>query len=174
MIQKNWQELIKPTKLEIQVGDDPKRFATVIAEPLERGYGQTLGNSLRRILLSSLQGAAVTALQIDGVLHEFSSIPGVREDVTDIVLNVKDIAIKMGAEGPKRLVLKKHGPGVVTAGDIQTTGDVQVLNPNVVICTLDDGADIRIELRRGPIAISVSWPCAAASACAAWMRELLR
>ena len=145
MIQKNWQELIKPTKLEIQVGDDPKRFATVIAEPLERGYGQTLGNSLRRILLSSLQGAAVTALQIDGVLHEFSSIPGVREDVTDIVLNVKDIAIKMGAEGPKRLVLKKHGPGVVTAGDIQTTGDVQVLNPNVVICTLDDGADIRIE-----------------------------
>ena len=145
MIQKNWQELIKPTKLEIQVGDDPKRFATVIAEPLERGYGQTLGNSLRRILLSSLQGAAVTALQIDGVLHEFSSIPGVREDVTDIVLNVKDNAIKMGAEGPKRLVLKKHGPGVVTAGDIQTTGDVQVLNPNVVICTLDDGADIRIE-----------------------------
>ncbi len=145
VIQKNWQELIKPTKLEIQVGDDPKRFATVIAEPLERGYGQTLGNSLRRILLSSLQGAAVTALQIDGVLHEFSSIPGVREDVTDIVLNVKDIAIKMGAEGPKRLVLKKHGPGVVTAGDIQTTGDVQVLNPNVVICTLDDGADIRIE-----------------------------
>ena len=145
MIQKNWQELIKPTKLEIQVGDDPKRFATVIAEPLERGYGQTLGNSLRRILLSSLQGAAVTALQIDGVLHEFSSIPGVRKDVTDIVLNVKDIAIKMGAEGPKRLVLKKHGPGVVTAGDIQTTGDVQVLNPNVVICTLDDGADIRIE-----------------------------
>ena len=87
MIQKNWQELIKPTKLEFILGDDPKRFATVIAEPLERGYGQTLGNSLRRILLSSLQGAAVTALQVDGVLHEFSSIPGVREDVTDIVLN---------------------------------------------------------------------------------------
>ena len=145
VIQKNWQELIKPTKLEFILGDDPKRFATVVAEPLERGYGQTLGNSLRRILLSSLQGAAVTALQVDGVLHEFSSIPGVREDVTDIVLNVKDIAIKMQGEGPKRLVLKKHGPGTVTAGDIATTGDVQVLNPEVVICTLDDGADIRIE-----------------------------
>lgn len=145
VIQKNWQELIKPEKLEVALGSDPKRFATVVAEPLERGFGQTLGNSLRRILLSSLQGAAVTSVHIDGVLHEFSSIPGVREDVTDIVLNIKDIAIKMAGDGPKRMVVKKQGPGVVTAGDIQTVGDVQVLNPELVLCTLDDGAEIRME-----------------------------
>ncbi len=145
MIQKNWQELIKPNKLEVTGGDDPKRFATVIAQPLERGFGLTLGNALRRILLSSLQGAAITSVHIDGVLHEFSSIPGVREDVTDIVLNIKDIAIKMQGEGPKRMVLKKQGPGKVLAGDIAMVGDVQVLNPNLVICTLDEGAEMRME-----------------------------
>ena len=145
VIQKNWQELIRPNKLEISLGDDPKRMATVVAEPLERGFGLTLGNALRRVLLSSLQGAAITSVHIDGVLHEFSSIPGVREDVTDIVLNIKDIAIKMQADGPKRMVLKKQGPGAVTAGDIQLTGDIQVLNPGLVICTLDEGAEIRME-----------------------------
>ena len=145
MIQKNWQELIKPKKLEVHPGEDPRRMATVVAEPLERGFGQTLGNSLRRVLLSSLQGAAITSIHIDGVLHEFSSIPGVREDVVDIVLNVKDVAVKMQGEGVKRLVLKKRGPGIVTAGDIQTTGDIQILNPNHALCTLDEGADIRIE-----------------------------
>ena len=145
MIQKNWQELIKPTKLEVALGDDSKRFATVVAEPLERGFGLTLGNALRRILLSSLQGAAISSVHIDGVLHEFSSIPGVREDVTDIVLNIKDISIKMQSDGPKRMILKKQGPGAVTAGDITLTGDVQVLNPELVICTLDDGAEIRME-----------------------------
>src|SRR5437764_1179363 len=97
-IQKNWQELIRPSKLQVSAGADPKREATVIAEPLERGFGVTLGNALRRILLSSLQGAAVQSVHIDGVLHEFSSIPGVREDVTDIVLNIKDIAITMQVE----------------------------------------------------------------------------
>ncbi len=145
MIQKNWQELIRPNKLEIIPGDDPRRTATVVAEPLERGFGQTLGNSLRRVLLSSLQGAAITAVQIDGVLHEFSSIPGVREDVTDIVLNIKDIWVKMQGDGPKRMVLKKSGPGAVLAGDIATVGDVQILNPNLVICNLDEGAEIRME-----------------------------
>ncbi len=145
MIQKNWQELIRPNKLEVTSGDDARRFATVVAEPLERGFGLTLGNALRRVLLSSLQGAAITSVQIDGVLHEFSSIPGVREDVTDIVLNIKDIAIKMQGEGPKRMVLKKQGPGAVTAGDISTVGDVQVLNPGLVICNLDEGAEIRME-----------------------------
>jgi DNA-directed RNA polymerase subunit alpha len=144
-IQKNWQELIKPTKLEVKPGDNPRFVATVIAEPLERGYGLTLGNALRRILLSSLQGAAVTAVQIDGVLHEFSSIPGVREDVTDLVLNIKEIAISMHGEGPKRMVVRKQGPGLVTAGDIQTVGDVEVLNPDLVLCTLDEGAEIRME-----------------------------
>ena len=145
MIQKNWQELIKPNKLEIALGDDSKRMATVVAEPLERGFGVTLGNALRRVLLSSLQGAAITSVHIDGVLHEFSSIPGVREDVTDIVLNVKDIAIRMQGDGPKRMTLRKQGPGQVTAGDIGATGDTQVLNPDLVICTLDEGAEIRME-----------------------------
>ena len=144
-IQKNWQELIRPNKLQVAAGADPKREATVVAEPLERGFGVTLGNALRRILLSSLQGAAVQSVHIDGVLHEFSSIPGVREDVTDIVLNIKDIAIKMQGDGPKRMVVKKQGPGAVTAGDIQTVGDIVVLNPDLVLCTLDEGAEIRME-----------------------------
>src|SRR5260221_9762863 len=145
VIQKNWKELIKPNKLEIAAGPDSKRFATVVAEPLERGFGLTLGNALRRVLLSSLQGAAGKAVQIDGVLHEFSSIAGVREDVTDIVLNIKEIAIRMHGEGPKRMVVRKQGPGVVKAGDIQTVSDIEILNPELVICTLDEGAEIRME-----------------------------
>src|SRR5262250_1386480 len=126
MFQKNWQELIKPQRLKIEAGHDAGKSATIVAEPLERGFGLTLGNALRRVLLSSLQGAAVTSIQIEGVLHEFSSIAGVREDVTDIVLNIKEIAIAMHSEGPKRLVLRKEGPGVVKAGDIQATGDIQI------------------------------------------------
>ena len=144
-IQKNWQELIRPSKLQVSAGADTRRVATVVAEPLERGFGVTLGNALRRILLSSLQGAAVQSVHIDGVLHEFSSIAGVREDVTDIVLNIKDIAIKMQGDGPKRMVVKKQGPGTVTANDIQTVGDIIVLNPDLVLCTLDEGAEIRME-----------------------------
>jgi DNA-directed RNA polymerase subunit alpha len=145
VIQKNWQDLIKPNKLEVSAAGDGARSAVMVAAPLERGFGLTLGNALRRILLSSLQGAAVTSVHIDGVLHEFSSIPGVREDVTDIVLNIKDIAIKMQGEGPKRMVLRKQGPGQVLAGDIQVVGDVQILNPNLVLCTLDEAAEIRME-----------------------------
>ena len=145
VIQKNWQELIRPNKLQVQPGSDPQAAATLVAEPLERGFGLTLGNALRRILLSSLQGAAVQSVHIDGVLHEFSSIAGVREDVTDIVLNIKDIAIKMQGDGPKRMVVKKTGPGTVMAGDIQTVGDIVVLNPDLVLCTLDEGAEIRME-----------------------------
>jgi DNA-directed RNA polymerase subunit alpha len=142
---KNWQELIKPEKLQVTTGTDAKRSATMVAEPLERGFGLTLGNALRRVLLSSLQGAAVKSVHIDGVLHEFSSIPGVREDVTDMVLNIKDIAVKMLGEGPKRMVVKKSGPGQVTAGDIATVGDIQILNPDLVLCTLDEDAEIRME-----------------------------
>jgi DNA-directed RNA polymerase subunit alpha len=146
VIQKNWQDLTKPNKLDVHVGSDRRRVATMVAAPLERGFGLTLGNALRRVLLSSLQGAAVTSVQIDGVLHEFSSIAGVREDVTDIVLNIKEIAVKMEGDGPKRMTLRKTGPGQVKAGDIQTVGDIEILNPEHVICTLDDGADIRMEL----------------------------
>ncbi|WP_455478245.1 DNA-directed RNA polymerase subunit alpha [Bartonella sp. B10] len=144
MIQKNWQELIKPNKIEFYAHDNPN-VLSVVAEPLERGFGLTLGNALRRVLLSSLRGAAVTAVQIDGVLHEFSSIPGVREDVTDIILNIKEIALRMEEEGPKRIVVYKEGPGVMTAGDISTVGDMEILNPEHVICTLDEGAEIRME-----------------------------
>ena len=146
MIQKNWTELIKPTKLQVTPGAEPQRIATVVAEPLERGFGLTLGNALRRVLLSSLQGAAVTAIQIEGVLHEFSSIQGVREDVTDIVLNVKQISLRMHAEGPKRVSLRKQGPGEVKAGDIQVSGDIEVLNPDLVLCTLDEKVEFRMEL----------------------------
>ena len=146
MISKNWQDLIKArtsSKSRSETIRSARRPS--IAEPLERGFGMTLGNALRRVLLSSLQGAAVTAVQIDGVLHEFSSIPGVREDVTDIVLNIKAIAVKMQGEGPKRMTLRKTGPGTVTAGDINTIGDVSILNPDLVLCTLDEGSEIRME-----------------------------
>ena len=146
MIERNWRSLIRPEKLGVELGSDPERNATIVAEPLERGFGMTLGNALRRVLLSSLQGAAVTALRIDGVLHEFSSIQGVREDVTDIVLNVKQLAIRMQGEGPKRLQLTATGPGEVTASQIQTTGDIEIANPDLVICSLDDGAKLSMEL----------------------------
>ena len=145
VIQKNWQELIKPTKLEIIPGHDSDRHATIVAEPLERGFGLTLGNGLRRVLLSSLQGAAVTAVHIDGVLHEFSSIPGVREDVTDIMLNVKLLSLRMHVEGPKRLVLHAKGPGEVTAAQIQETADIEIMNPDLPLMTLDEGAEVRME-----------------------------
>ena len=143
---KNWQELKKPNALEKKPGTDARRRAVFVAEPLERGFGMTLGNSLRRVLLSSLQGAAVTSIKIDGVLHEFSSLAGVREDVTDIVLNVKQIALKFEGEGPKRLHLSATGPAEVTAGMIQTTGDIEITNPDLVICHLDQGATLNMEL----------------------------
>ena len=128
MIHKNWQELIRPGGLEIKPGADPVRMATIVVEPLERGFGLTLGNALRRILLSSLQGAAITAVQIDNVLHEFSSVAGVREDVTDIVLNFKGVSVGMEVEGPKRLSVTAKGPGVVTAADIEETNGIEILN----------------------------------------------
>ena len=144
-MQNNWRLLIKPEKLGVEPGGDPARVATVVAEPLERGFGMTLGNAIRRVLLSSLQGAAVTAIQIDGVLHEFSSVAGVREDVTDIVLNVKQLALRMHGDGPKRMVLTATGPGEVTAGQIQTGHDIEIMNPGLVLCTLDDGVKFGME-----------------------------
>ena len=146
MIHRNWAELIKPTQLEVRPGVDPQRLATVVAEPLERGFGLTLGNALRRVLMSSLQGAAIISVQIDNVLHEFSSVAGVREDVTDIVLNLKGVALRMEAEGPKRVTIQARGPAVVTAGDIQTSAGIDVLNPDHVICHLDDGAELFMEM----------------------------
>jgi DNA-directed RNA polymerase subunit alpha len=145
VIERNWNELIRPEKPLIETGNDPARKARIVAEPLERGFGVTIGNSLRRVLLSSLQGAAVTAVQIDGVVHEFSSMEGVREDVVDIVLNIKQLALRMHAEGPKRMTLRATGPGPVTAGQIDAPADIDILNKNHVLCTLDDGASIRME-----------------------------
>ncbi|MFI3242507.1 MAG: DNA-directed RNA polymerase subunit alpha [Alphaproteobacteria bacterium] len=145
MIQKNWQELIKPTNLSVsELGDSNK--AKIVVEPLERGFGLTLGNALRRILLSSLQGGAVYAVKISGVLHEFSTIPGVMEDVTEIILNIKGLAVAAHTETSKTMTLKAEGPCVVTAEMIETGHDVEIKNPNHVICTLDKGAKIDMEL----------------------------
>jgi len=146
VIQNNWHELIKPSKLDIVPGTDPARTATIVAEPLERGFGLTLGNALRRVLLSSLQGSAVTSVQIDGVLHEFSSIPGVREDVTDIVLNIKSMGLRMSCDGPKRITLSANKPGEVTAAMIETGPDIEIMDPDQVICTLDKGAKLSLEM----------------------------
>jgi DNA-directed RNA polymerase subunit alpha len=147
MLQRNWQELKKPSKLEVLPDSkNPGRVATVVAEPLERGFGLTLGNALRRVLLSSIQGAAFTSLQIGGVLHEFSSIPGVREDVTDIVLNLKSLGLRMHVEGPKKIRLKAQGPGEVKASQIETSADIEIMDPNLVICHLDRDAEINVEM----------------------------
>lgn len=143
---KNWQELKKPNALEKKPSADGQRKATFVAEPLERGFGLTLGNALRRVLLSSLQGAAITSIKIENVLHEFSSLAGVREDVTDIVLNVKQIALRMQDSGAKRLQLSATGPATVTAGMIAASGDIEVMNPDLVICQLDEGAVFNMEL----------------------------
>ena len=145
IIDKNWKALIKPKKLDITSNED-KTIAKIVAEPLEKGFGQTIGNSLRRILLSSIQGAAVTAIQIDGVLHEFSSIKGVREDVTDIVLNVKNLAIKCASSNPKKIILDIKGPKEVKAKDITLVPEVEILNPDQTICNLDDNTHFHMEL----------------------------
>ncbi len=145
IIDKNWKDLIKPNKLNITSSDD-KSFAKVVAEPLEKGFGQTIGNSLRRILLSSIQGAAVTAIQIDGVLHEFSSIKGVREDVTDIVLNVKNLAIKSNSANQKKIILDVKGPKEVKAKDITLGAEVEILNPEQTICNVDEKTNFHMEL----------------------------
>ncbi|MFA7276379.1 MAG: DNA-directed RNA polymerase subunit alpha [Pseudobdellovibrionaceae bacterium] len=146
MIQKNWLELIKPNKVEVERKSDTRNIGKIVVEPLERGFGLTLGNALRRILLSSLQGAAVTAVKIAGVQHEFSTIEGVREDVTDIVLNIKAIAVRMHAEGPKRMRILAEGPCEVTAGMIEAGADIEIMNPDLVICTLDKGATLDMEM----------------------------
>lgn len=149
MIQKNWQDLIKPNPIDVPSSDDAEHKVTLVLEPLERGFGITLGNALRRVLLSSLQGAAVTAIKIDGVLHEFSSIEGVREDVADIILNIKTLALRYDGERPRTISLKAEGPCEVTAAMIETGHDIEIMNPELVICTLDKGAKINMEMTVG-------------------------
>ena len=145
-MQKNWRELIKPKRLEIESKDSPNIHAKFVCEPLERGFGITLGNALRRVLLSSLQGAAITSVKMNHVLHEFSTVPGVLEDVTDIILNLKEVRLKVQGEGPKQVYIEKDGEGQVTAGDIQGSAQVEVLNPQQPICTLAKDANLHMEL----------------------------
>lgn len=146
MIQKNWQALIKPYRLEVKGG--ATSGSQVVAEPLERGFGVTLGNALRRTLLSSLQGAAVTSVKFEETLHEFSTVPGVREDVPEIILNLKSLPLRVHSEGAKKVSLsvKSKKPGVVLASQIDTGSDVEVLDPNHVICHVDANAELNMEI----------------------------
>ncbi|MHA7836307.1 MAG: DNA-directed RNA polymerase subunit alpha [bacterium] len=143
---RNWRELIRPRRLEVEEDTLTSTYGRFHCEPLERGFGTTLGNALRRVLLSSLQGAAITNIRINGVLHEFSTIPGVMEDVATIVLNLKDVRVRMNAQGPKTIRVKKSGEGIVVAGDlISDDQTVEVMNPEHKICTLGPDSDFEME-----------------------------
>ena len=143
-LSKNWNELIKPSKLIVNSND--LNTAEFVVEPLETGFGLTIGNALRRVLLSSLQGAAITSIKIDGVVHEFSSIPGVKEDVADVILNFKSVIVNMHVSERKKMTLNAVGPCVVTAAMIQTGHDVEILNPEHVLCTLAEGSKLDMEM----------------------------
>ncbi|APG24171.1 MAG: DNA-directed RNA polymerase subunit alpha [Syntrophotalea acetylenica] len=143
---KNWRDLIKPKRLQVDVDSLSDTYGKFTAEPFERGFGTTLGNSLRRVLLSSLQGAAITSVRIKGVLHEFSSIPGVTEDVTDIILNLKGVLLKLHGTDSRNIRIVKKGAGVITAGDIITDSHVDVLNPDHHILTCGKDADLEMDM----------------------------
>jgi DNA-directed RNA polymerase subunit alpha len=144
--EKNWKALIKPKRLEVDEETVTDFYGKFVAEPLERGFGITLGNSLRRTLLSSLQGAAITTIKIDGSLHEFSVLSGVKEDVTDIILNLKEVVFKLHGPGPKMVRIQAEGEKEITAEDIITDADVEVVNPKHHICILDKGARLNMEM----------------------------
>ena len=146
MVQKSWKDLIRPKRLEAEKETLTLFYGKFTAEPFERGFGITIGNSLRRILLSSLQGAALTSVKIDGVLHEFSAIPGVKEDVTEIILNLKEVRLKLHTEGPKTIRVKAEGPRVLKAGDILTGDAVEILNPDHTIATLSRDGKLSMEM----------------------------
>jgi DNA-directed RNA polymerase subunit alpha len=141
---RNWQDLIKPKSLEAESLTDT--YGKFVAKPLERGFGLTLGNSLRRVLLSSINGAAIVAVKINGVDHEFSTVAGVKEDVTDIILNLKQVNLRYLGDADATIKLEATGPRVVKAGDIQTDGDVEVLNPDQIIATLDNEGKLSMEM----------------------------
>ncbi len=143
---KNWRDLIKPKRLQIESDTLTDTYGKFYAEPFERGFGTTLGNSLRRILLSSLQGAAITSVRIKGVLHEFSTVPGVTEDVTDIILNLKGVLLKLHGYESRNIRIVKKGAGVITAGDIITDSQVEILNPDHHIATCSKEADVEMDM----------------------------
>ena len=153
LIARNWRDLIRPRSVPVEDETLTDYFGKFVAEPLERGFGLTLGNSLRRVLLSSLQGAAITAVKIDGALHEFTSVPDVVEDVTEIVLNLKEVIVRSHTSKSVTLRVDKDGPCEVTAGDIQVTDQIQILNPDHVLCTVSKGgrfaAELTINVGRG-------------------------
>jgi len=144
-----WKNVLMPRGVELDTSVSNSSYGRFVIEPLERGFGTTLGNALRRTLLSLLQGAAVTAVKVEGVLHEMSTIPGVVEDVTDVVLNVKQIVVRHLGDDVKWVRIEKDGPGIVTAADIQTDAEIEIMNPDLHIMTLDDNAKIRMELMIG-------------------------
>ena len=148
---KNWRDLIRPRGLQVDQDSLTDKYGKFVAEPLERGFGITLGNSLRRVLLSSLQGAAITSVKIEGVDHEFTTIPEVTEDVTDIVLNLKEVLLRLHTNEPKTLRIEVTGPKEIKAGDILGDDQVEILNPGHHICTLSEGGKLNLELsaRRG-------------------------
>ena len=146
MYQKNWTDLIRPKRLEVEKETSTPFYGKFTAEPLERGFGLTIGNSLRRILLSSLQGAAIASVKIDGVLHEFSAIPGVKEDVTEIILNLKELRLRLHTEGPKTIRIKAEGPKELKAGDITISDTVEILNPEHHIATLSKDSKLSMEM----------------------------
>ncbi len=143
---KNWRDLIKPKRLQIESDSLTDSYGRFFAEPFERGFATTLGNSLRRVLLSSLQGAAITSVRVKGVLHEFSTIPGVTEDVTDIILNLKGILLKLHGHESRNIRIVKKGAGVITAGDIITDSHVEILNPDLHIATCSKEADVEMDM----------------------------
>jgi DNA-directed RNA polymerase subunit alpha len=145
-MQKSWRDLIRPKRLEVEKETLTPSYGKFTAEPFERGFGITIGNSLRRILLSSLQGAAITSVKIDGVLHEFSAIPGTKEDVTEIILNLKEVRLKLHTEGSKTIRVKAEGPKVLKAGDILTGDAVEILNPDHYIATLSRDGKLFMEI----------------------------
>ena len=146
IIAKHWHGLIKPKSVEIEASKDAQRYAKFVIKPLERGYGITIGNSLRRVLLSSLSGVAITSVKFEGVMHEFTTIPQVAEDVADIILNLKQVRFKMHVDGPKVVRIDKKGPGMLTAADLITDDQVTILNPDQPIATLDKGAHVQAEM----------------------------
>src|SRR5512136_1441322 len=146
MQQKSWKDLIRPKRLEAEKETLTPFYGKFTAEPFERGFGITIGNSLRRILLSSLQGAAITSVKVDGVLHEFSAIPGAKEDITEIILNLKEVRLKLHTEGPKTIRVKAEGPKVLKAGDIITGDAVEILNPDHHIATLSRDGKLSMEM----------------------------
>jgi DNA-directed RNA polymerase subunit alpha len=145
-MQKSWKDLIRPKRLEVEKETLTPTYGRFTAEPFERGFGITIGNSLRRILLSSLQGGAITSMKVDGVLHEFSTIPGTKEDITEIILNLKEVRLKLHTEGPKTIRVKAEGPKVLKAGDIITGDAVEILNPDHYIATLSRDGKLSMEM----------------------------